>query len=168
MLNKCKLFCSITILNEKTEAHLKIKWAMSSSKWHNWYIAEIRLKLVFGVSPMLFPLIIVYIYRLFFLLLLMAWMDFTEHTLFLFSGKVHTSTATLTRVKFRIWSWLFLWKTSLWFTVPMLSPADQPTHVHGHMFPLWSVSAIHNDGSRVHCEMFFSLRFSKLTQRIEL
>lgn len=99
-------------------------------------------------SPMLFPVIIIYIYGLSFLLLLMVRIAFTKHSLFLLSEEVHTYTAALTRVKFRIWSWLFLWKTSLWFTSPMVSPAYQPTHAHGHMCPL-GLSAIHSNGSRV-------------------
>lgn len=130
-------FFIVLLLSTRKQAHKKIKWIMSSSEWHNWNIAEMKLKSIFGVRPRLFTVVIMYIYSLFFLLL-MTWMTFTKCTLFLslsFFSR-YTFAAPLTGVRFRIWSWLVTWKTDLWFTIPVAGPADQPARIHEHVFPL--------------------------------
>lgn len=126
------LVCSIPTLNAEKEAQNEIElWALKNSLTN---MAEMKLKSAFPVRAYetlwLFGLLH---YGLFFLLL-MAWMGFTKLTFFLFSEGVHTSTATLTRGMFRIWSCLFLWKSSVWFKLPAFSPAYQPASLHaeGH------------------------------------
>lgn len=145
---------SITTLSEKTAAHEKITWAMSSSKWHNQYVAGTILKPVSEVKPhdiscdsscsiylgFVFP---------------PPSNDRKLSLNTLFSEAMQTFMVTGTGVRFRMWTWLFLWNVSRWFMSYRHSSEDWPTCTCGHV-PLWKQS--------LTVKWCFSLRFSKLTQ----
>lgn len=112
---------------------IKMKWAMSSSKWHDRYMAEMTLNSIFEVKPHA----VSYDYSTylwFFFLLVILQMTFTKHILFFFFfweiSYVHCSTDenqvyNLARA--------LLVEKCLWFPSSPVSPVDQPTHMGIHL-----------------------------------
>lgn len=115
-------------------------------------------------SPMLFPMIIVHIYGLFFLLLVIVQMTFTKHILFFFFWEIsYVHCSTDENQVYNLARALSCGKMSM---VPKLS--GQPcrsAHTHGHTSPCGRPAPCTAKEAESHSEMeFFIWRFSKLTQ----
>lgn len=126
---------------------IKMKWAMSSSKWHDRYMAEMTLNSIFEVKPHA----VSYDYSTylwFFLLLVILQMTFTKHILsFFFSEKFHMSTVALMRIRFIIWPGLFLWK-NVYGSQALRSALQISPHTWAYI-SLWQASAMYSNGSRI-------------------
>lgn len=147
------------------------QWATSPSKWHNQH-SDLPLKSSPGcllwwqhVFMLRFPFFSLWYERP------------APNTLALLPEQAFTSSGALTRVRLRAWPWLFLWKMGRWFTSPRSALQINPRVPVAVCVPVAGQSA-HSTGSRVpqgsgsffllcfwwFAYLFFSLRFSKLTQ----